>query len=101
MNSISIEEQETIINLYPRKIKETADVYSSDQKIKKKLENLRQKTDGDVVVTKSDDISIQAEVPRNWIKISPPRKVNMSEEQKQKSAERLRAAREARKNDAI
>lgn len=101
MNSISVEEQETIINLYPRKIKETADIYSSDPSMIKKLEKLMQKTDGDVVVTKSDDISIQAEVPRNWIKISPPRKVNMSEEQKQKSAARLRAAREARKNDTV
>lgn len=35
-----------------------------------------------------------ADVPKTWIKVSPPRKVNYTDEQKAAMAERLAAARE-------
>lgn len=42
------------------------------------------------------DGSVVYHVPKAWVKISPPRKVNMSEEQKAISAERLRRYRESK-----
>lgn len=39
---------------------------------------------------------IYAHIPKSWMKISPPKKTNMSEEQRVAAAERMRKAREAR-----
>ena len=40
--------------------------------------------------------TIVAHVPKHWLKISPPRQVNYTDEQKAAMAERLKAAREAK-----
>ena len=40
--------------------------------------------------------TIYAEVPQKWLKISPPRQVNYTDEQRAAMAERLAAAREKR-----
>lgn len=40
---------------------------------------------------------IFAHVPKSWLKVSPPRKVNLSEEQKAAAAERMASARKKRK----
>lgn len=98
MNSIPLDEQETIINISPKKVDEKADVYSSDPVIIRKLEKLTKGSRNEVMLEKKDDISIQVRVPRNWIKIAPPRRVNMTEEQRRLAAERLRTAREGKKN---
>ena len=42
---------------------------------------------------------IYAEIPKNYIKISPPRQVNYTDEQKAAMAERLAAAREKKGKD--
>lgn len=42
------------------------------------------------------DGSVVYHVPKSWVKISPPRRVTMSEEQKAISAERLRKYRESK-----
>lgn len=42
------------------------------------------------------DGSVVYHVPKAWVKISPPRKINMSEEQKAASVERLRRYRESK-----
>lgn len=46
------------------------------------------------IVAENPDGSLCAKLPVSWMKIRPPRRVNMSEEQKAAAAERLRAARE-------
>lgn len=40
--------------------------------------------------------NILAHIPKSWVKISPPRQVNYTDEQKAAMAERLAAAREKR-----
>ena len=42
---------------------------------------------------------IYAEIPKNYIKVSPPRQVNYTDEQKAAMAERLAAAREKKGKD--
>lgn len=42
---------------------------------------------------------IYARLPTSWLKVSPPKKVVMTEEQRIAAAERLRKARESNKDD--
>ena len=42
-----------------------------------------------VVKTARDGAAIEFEVPKRWIKVSPPKTVNMTDEQRQKAAARL------------
>lgn len=46
------------------------------------------------IIAVNEDGSIFAHVPSSWMKIQPPRKVEMTDEQKAAAAERLRAVRE-------
>lgn len=62
------------------KIRKLADQYPDDVEIKNRPEE--------------NDGCICATMPSDWLRISPPRKVEMSEEQKAELAERLRLARE-------
>lgn len=101
MNRCAFEEQETTINMYPKKIDEMADVYTSDPVMRNKLMKLREAEPESVEIEKEDEVGLFVRVPRKWIKISIPRKVSMSEEQRAASAERLRRAREEKKNDAF
>ena len=39
---------------------------------------------------------VLAHIPKSWLKVSPPKKVNMTEERKQQLAENLKRVREAR-----
>lgn len=51
------------------------------------------------IVAQNEDGSICAHVPLSWIKISPPRKGReFSDEERAMAAERLKVAREIRKN---
>lgn len=42
-----------------------------------------------------NDGYILAHIPKSWLKISPPKKMNLSEEQRAAAAERLRSARKS------
>lgn len=62
---------------------------------KNRLEKLARENPGQVehLITNLDG-SVVYHVPKAWVKISPPRKVTMTDEQKAVSAERLRRWRE-------
>lgn len=47
------------------------------------------------------DGSIVAHFPTAWLKIRPPRKINLSEEEKEELRERLRKARESKNSKAV
>jgi hypothetical protein len=70
-----------------------ASVYTFDRKLQNKLNKLAQSR-SDVVIIKQDEECTEYEVPKSFIKVSPPRQVNYTEEQKVAMAERLAAARE-------
>lgn len=65
------------------KIKKLAEQYPDDVEIKNRPEE--------------NDGCICATMPSDWLRISPPRRVEMTEEQKAELAERLRLAREKQK----
>lgn len=69
-------------------------------KLKRKLDKLaRTRPDECCFRQNNPDGSVTYTVPKTWIRVSPPATHTMSEEQKAANAERLKAARLARKKD--
>lgn len=77
-----------------------ATVWSSERKWINKIIKLQQEHPNDVEIKylpENNDGTILAHVPKNWLKISPPRQVNMTEERKAQLAEHLKIARQNKK----
>ena len=75
----------------------TATFCSSETKWINKILKLKDAHPGDVEIIRMPEDNqgyILAHVPKKWLKISPPRQVNYTDEQKAAMAERLAAARE-------
>lgn len=71
---------------------------SSERKWINKIYKLKEKYPNDVHIEVSEednDGMIVAHIPKSWMKVSPPKKVNYTEEQKAALAERMRAARKS------
>lgn len=85
----SLEEQELTINVYPRQIDSRADVFSSIPYWTKRLQKLASARPDAVSVRETGD-GVFASVPLEWIKVSPPRQVNLTDEQRQARSEFLR-----------
>ena len=64
-------------------------------RIKGKVLKLAESHPDEVDYIINKDGSIFAHVPVDWVKISPPTKMNLTEEEKQKRAERMRKVRES------
>lgn len=72
---------------------------SGERKWVSKINKLKEQYPDDVQITQSPESNggiIVAHIPKSWLKVSPPKKVNMTEERRQKLAENLKKAREAR-----
>jgi hypothetical protein len=91
MTNLSNYERETIINF--NEAEQTAIVYTCNRKLQNKLNKLIAENNQDISVRRKDDESVTYIVPKKWIKVSPPRQVNYTDEQKAAMAERLAAAR--------
>lgn len=86
-------ERETIINYNQEE--DTATVYTWSKPLIRKLTELLDVRD-DIQRKNGDDECATFIVPKTWIKVSPPRTVNLTEEQKAERAERMRKARESK-----
>lgn len=67
---------------------------SSETKWINKILKLKEKFPNEVkIIAMPEDNcgSIAAHIPKSWLKVSPPKKINLSEEQKQARAERMRS----------
>lgn len=70
---------------------EICSVTSGDRKIKNALAKLHEKRPDDVVMMAlNDDGSVWYHVPWDYIHISPPRKLNISEDRRRELSERMR-----------
>ncbi len=83
--SISQIEQETVIVVNPAT--KRASVYSCIPSMVKKL--YRYAEHEDVKIDMDNEYGLTIDVPQNWVKVKPPIKRVLSEEQKIASAERL------------
>lgn len=76
---------------------DTFTVTAAERKSVGMLRRLKERYPDDVeIVAENDDGSLVAHLPESWMRIVPKKKVVMSEERKAETAERLRAAREAK-----
>lgn len=91
MSDLSNYERETIINYSYGD--DVASVYTFDRKLQNKLNKLIGAR-SDISIVAQEEEWVEYEVPKSWIKVSPPRQVNYTDEQKAAMAERLAAARE-------
>ena len=91
MVNLSNYERETIINF--NEAEPTANVYTCNRRLQNKLNKLIG-VNPDISELRKDDEAVTYRVPKNWIKVSPPRQVNYTDEQKAAMAERLAAARD-------
>lgn len=83
-------ERETIINF--NEAETTASVYTFNRSLQSKLNKLLS-SNPDISLKYSDEERAEYIVPKKWIKVSPPRQVNLTDEQRAAAAERLSAAR--------
>lgn len=83
-------ERETIINFNEEE--KTASVYTYNKSLRNKLNKLVG-VNPDIHVIRSSDEMSEFEVPKSWIKVSPPKQVNLSDEQRAAIAARLQASR--------
>lgn len=90
MTKLSAYEKETII-IY-NGADETASVFTYHTTLQNKLNELVGKNP-DIKVTGQGEEWVRYEVPKSWIKVNPPRKRDMTEEQRAAAAERLANAR--------
>ena len=79
-------------------------VSSDQQKIVWRVRKLKKLYPDQVRIIKQpeeNDGCIYATVPAEWLAIAPPRRVNMTDEQKRVAAERLAAIREKQAQEAV
>ena len=75
---------------------------SSERKWVNKMLRLHETHPSEVQITEHPDDNggvIVAHIPKTWLKISPPKKVVLTDEQKEAARERLRVARENRNKE--
>ena len=86
-------EQETIINFNEEE--KEASVYTFNRALQRKLARLAEEHPDECRKAKTwqPGESVEYIVPKKWIKVSPPKKVNYTDEQKAALAERLASVR--------
>ncbi len=85
---ISLAEQETTYNLYPKKSGYPCEIYTCVPSEINQIRNLAAQYP-DLRITKEDACGIFAEAPREWFRLRPPTRRKMTEEQKQALRDRL------------
>ena len=79
-------------------------VSSDQQKMINRVRKLAEAYPDQVTVLnqpEQNDGCIYAKMPADWLKLSPPRKIEMTDQQKAELAERLKTARESRTNSTV
>ena len=83
-------EQETILNFNEEE--KTASVYTHNKALQRKVQKLVEKRPEECKLdgVSHDGQAVSFIVPKSWIKVSPPRKRQLTDEQRNAAAERLR-----------
>lgn len=95
MSNLSALERETIANYNQQETE--ACVFTYDTVLQRKLDKLCAERPDEIKMTVECNGSKNYVFPKKWFKITPPRKSNMTDEQKAAGAARLKALREAKK----
>lgn len=91
------EEKETIINY--NQAESEASVWTFDPKVIRTLRKMaEERPDECKVVKEGPEESVEFSVPKKWVKVKPPKKMELSEERKAQMAEHLKAWRDGKQN---
>lgn len=95
--ALTLDEQEVIIS-YSRS-DELATLYTSDPTMIRKIKKILNESNenGEFVVKREDEDSIEVVFPKRCIKISPKKKREISEEERQRRIQTIADARERKK----
>lgn len=85
MSKLTRAEKETIINY--NDAESVANIYSCNKNMIEKLLQLEKEYPDKVSITYRSDVSLNVEIPKEWIKISAPRK--LTDKQRQAARERM------------
>lgn len=73
-------------------------ISTGEMAVKNRLAKLAESHPDDVkLIAKNDGGSVYYHIPFKWVKLSPPRKVEMTDEKREALTERLKLAREKQK----
>jgi len=97
MSHLTNYERETIINF--NEAEGMASVYTHNKALRRRLEQLAQERPEECKLFKVTrwGEAVEYYIPKSWIKVSPPRKLHISEEQRAANRARLEKARLAQK----
>ena len=70
-----------------------ATFYSCEAKWIRKIKSLQTEYPAEITIINESEDSIMAHIPKSWLKITPPRKMTLSDEQRAAAAERMSNAR--------
>lgn len=78
---------------------QTATVCFSQGRFINKIKSLKEKYPDDVnIIVENTDGSIVAHIPTKWVKIMPPRQVDITDERREELRQRMESMRKNRKN---
>ena len=78
---------------------DTATVYFTKRKYINRIEKLKKEHPDEVVIQNETKSDILAKVPLSWIRVMPPRQVNLTDEQREELRVRLKQMREKQKKN--
>ena len=81
--------------------KKDGTVYTCNAALIRKMDRLTAQYPEDVRLFREDEVSKSYYVPKRWLKISPPRKTNITDRQREILSERMRAIKQHRLNSAV
>ena len=70
-----------------------ATFYSSEAKWIRKIKSLQSEYPTEIALVDESDEFIMVHIPKSWLKIKPPRKMTLTDEQRAAAAERMSNAR--------
>lgn len=91
---LTASERETIVSMDDAE--GVAHIYTAMQTWKNRMAKLAAANPDDVRLVRSDDVGVEYEVPKTWVRISRPVRINLTDEQRAANIARLKAAREAK-----
>lgn len=97
LNSVDYDSQETTINQLTAD--DYATIYTCERTMLNKLSKLAEANPEEVKPIWTDGYAVKYQVPKKYIKISPPKRMNYSEEQLQAMRERAKRINLGKDND--
>lgn len=86
---ISFDEQETTINLVPKRISKVAEIYSCEPAFMNRIRKIARERPDEVTLHDLGD-QIFVELPRDWCRVTPKRKVTMTPERLEECMKHLK-----------